>query len=92
MGKAVSLRPGVVIASSDSLHVIIGYWLARWLGVPFYADLYDDYATFGLSKIPGVKPLYRAALAGAVGISVVSRTLGEDICRRYPGKQLTGQQ
>lgn len=81
-----SFRPHCIVASSDCLQVILGAWLAGMTGARFVADLYDDYSTFGLARIPGVKWLYRRALVRADGISVVSRTLGEDIQAQYPDK------
>ncbi|WP_170287264.1 glycosyltransferase [Halioglobus maricola] len=85
---ARKVSPRVVIASSDCLCVIIGYWLARLTGARFYADLYDDYSTFGLARLPGVKPLYRRALSKADGLSAVSRTLVADLEREFPGKPM----
>jgi glycosyltransferase involved in cell wall biosynthesis len=78
-------RPDFVVASSDCLHVILGSFIAWLVGARFLADLYDDYATFGLANIPGTRWLYRRALARAQGISVVSRTLGRDTQAQYPG-------
>ena len=78
-------RPQAVVASSDCLHVILGALLARVFGARFYADLYDDYATFGLARVPGMRWLYRRALARADGICSVSRTLGQDVQQSYPG-------
>lgn len=83
--RARNARARYVVASSDCLNVVIGYWVARRLGARFYADLYDDYSAFGLARIPGLRTLYRRALAGADGIVAVSRTLGEDLRTRYPG-------
>lgn len=83
---ARSFSPNVVVASSDCLHVILGAVVARLHGATFYADLYDDYATFGLARIPGVRWLYRRALARADGICAVSRTLASDMEKAYPGK------
>ncbi|MEM9256466.1 MAG: glycosyltransferase [Pseudomonadota bacterium] len=77
-------RPNVVVASSDCLQVILGRLVARMLGVPFIADLYDDYATFGLAKLPAMRRLYRKSLAGADGIIAVSETLGADLREAYP--------
>lgn len=77
-------RPDVIIASSDCLQVVLGWMLARLVGARFVADLYDDYATFGLARIPGMKWLYRKALAAADGITAVSVTLAEDLEEEYP--------
>ena len=83
---ARQVRPQCVIASSDCLHIILGGLVSRLFGARFYADLYDDYSTFGLAKIPGMRWLYWRALARADGIFTVSRTLGCDIEKQYPGK------
>jgi teichuronic acid biosynthesis glycosyltransferase TuaC len=83
---ARKVKPQCVIASSDCLHIILGGLVARLFGARFYADLYDDYSTFGLAKIPGMRWLYWRALARADGICAVSQTLGRDIEQQYPGK------
>jgi hypothetical protein len=31
---------------------VVGHWLARRLNVPFVADLYDNFESFGLARIP----------------------------------------
>ncbi|MFT5728349.1 MAG: teichuronic acid biosynthesis glycosyltransferase TuaC [Desulforhopalus sp.] len=80
------VKPQCVIASSDCLHVILGAFVSRLFGTTFYADLYDDYSTFGLARLPGMRWLYRRALSRADGICAVSRTLGRDIEKQYPGK------
>jgi teichuronic acid biosynthesis glycosyltransferase TuaC len=86
LAYARQVRPQCVIASSDCLHIILGDLVSRLFGARFYADLYDDYSTFGLAKIPGMRWLYRRALARANGICAVSRTLGRDIEKQYPDK------
>ena len=83
---ARTVRPQAVVASSDCLHVILGAFVARLFGATFFADLYDDYSTFGLAKIPGMRWLYFRALARADGICAVSYTLGRDLEQQYPGK------
>jgi len=79
-------KPQVIIASSDCLCVILGYWLARLCGARFVADLYDDYSTFGLASIPGLRFLYERALLGSDGITAVSETLALHLQKEYPGK------
>ncbi len=82
------LRPECVIASSDCVHVIIGWIISRCFNAALIVDLYDDYSTFGLARVPGVKWLYRRALREANGICTVSRTLGRHIEEEYPGKSV----
>jgi len=81
---ARQMKPDCVVASSDCLHVILGGFIARLVRARFVADLYDDYSSFGLARIPGMRWLYRRALERAHGISVVSHTLGQDLRKQYP--------
>lgn len=76
--------PTVIFASSDALHIIIGGLLSKVFRIPFFADLYDNYESFGLSKYPLIKPLYEWSLKRAAGISVVSSTLSTSINQKYP--------
>lgn len=81
---ARQMKPDCVVASSDCLHVILGGFIAWLVRARFVADLYDDYSTYGLARIPGIRWLYRRALERAHGITVVSRTLGQAIREQYP--------
>jgi len=72
---AKEFQPDIIVGASDCLHIILGQWLAKKLNAKFAADLYDDYETFGLAKIPFVKYLYRQALRKASVISCVSLSL-----------------
>jgi len=80
------LRPQCVVASSDCVHVILGWIISRCFKVSLFVDLYDDYSSFGLARVPGMKRLYSRALQEANGISVVSQTLGRFVEEQYPGK------
>ncbi len=73
----------VIYASSDVFHVISGGFLSRLLRVPFFVDLYDNYESFEMARLPFFKYLYRRALSRASGISVVSSTLSELISQKY---------
>ena len=86
MAHVRKVRPECIVASSDCVHVILGDFVSRLFGTTFYVDLYDDYSTFGLAKIPGMRWLYQRALARADGICAVSRTLGRDIEEQFPDK------
>lgn len=76
---ARQFRPDIIVGASDCLHVILGQWVAQKLGCTYAADLYDDYETFGLAKIPFIKALYRKALNKAKVISCVSQSLSNYI-------------
>lgn len=71
--------PAVVIGASDSLHIILASLIARMRGVPVVLDLYDNFEAFGLSKIPGIKTLYRRALRHASAVTCVSESLREHV-------------
>lgn len=72
--------PDVLLSGSDAPHVILGEGLARRLARPYVVDLYDNFESFGLTRVPGLKLLYRRALRRAVAVSVVSSTLNEYLC------------
>jgi len=72
---AREFKPDIIVGISDCLHVILGQWIAQKINCIYAADLYDDYETFGLAKIPFVKTLYRRALSKAKVISCVSQPL-----------------
>ncbi|MFM8331427.1 MAG: glycosyltransferase family 4 protein [Candidatus Methylumidiphilus sp.] len=74
-----AFAPDIVVAASDCPHVVLGEWLARRLGVPLAVDLYDDFETFGLAKIPGLRLLYRRALRRAAVVSCVSEWLARRV-------------
>jgi len=67
----------VVLASSDAPCCIAGRKIAAHLGVPYVLDLYDNYESFGLSRIPGVSAAFRIACASADGISAVTHALAD---------------
>ncbi len=72
-------QPDLLLGSSDSPHLILTAALAHRLRLPYAADLYDNFESFGLTRLPGVRLLYRRALRQAHGISCVSPTLGRYI-------------
>lgn len=71
----MDFKPDLIVASSDCLHICLAHWLSIVMKVRFAADLYDDYETFGLSKLPFLKYFYRRALKQAKAISCVSQHL-----------------
>lgn len=79
-------KPDVLYSSSDSLQIIAGAWLSRRLGIPHVADLYDNYESFGLTRIPGVMPLFRKAVRTAEGVVCVTGELAAYVTRQYQTK------
>jgi glycosyltransferase involved in cell wall biosynthesis len=81
-----AFKPDIVVGASDAPHIIIASWLSRRLGVPFAADLYDHFESFGLSRLPGIVPLYRRALRDAAVVTCVSAPLAELVQNEYRAK------
>lgn len=77
-------KPDVIIAASDIPHIIIGAWLAKKLGIPFVADLYDNFEAYGQSKIPLFKKLFHHSLSQAQLVITTSQSLGEKIRKQFP--------
>jgi len=78
-----SFAPELLVGASDAPHIALGSWLARRLGIPFAADLYDHFESFGLSRLPGVVPAYRRALRNAAVVTCVSEPLAELVRHDY---------
>lgn len=76
-------RPDVVWASSDAWHAVAARIVCPPLGIPYVVDLYDNYESFGLSRIPGVTPLFRNACRSANGLTVISSTLTNYLNTHY---------
>lgn len=76
-------RPDIVWASSDMLQAVLA---ARWATkrrLPFVIDLYDNYESFGLSRLPGLARAFRSACHGASALTVVSHTLARHVRTEY---------
>jgi glycosyltransferase involved in cell wall biosynthesis len=77
-------KPDAIIGSSDILHVIITSTVARRTSTPYFIDLYDNYESFGMSRIPGMVWGYRKALGSADGIFTVSNPLRDYVRKIAP--------
>ncbi len=84
-----NFKPDAIMASSDVLHIILGYWVSKICRGSFYADLYDNYEAFGMSKIPLMKTLYRHALSRANHIFTVSNALRSKISKFKNNENIT---
>lgn len=71
------LHPDLVWACSDALHAILGVRIAKRLGTSLVIDLYDNFESFPVTRIPGVTSAFRRALRCADGITCVSRPLAQ---------------
>jgi len=83
-------RPDVVWASSDMWHAIACGRICRAMGIPHVLDLYDNYESFLLSKIPGIRHYFRKACRTANGITSISAPLSSYLEHGYgiPGNRI----
>jgi glycosyltransferase involved in cell wall biosynthesis len=73
----------LIIGSSDIPHVVLGARLARRLGVPYAADLYDNFEGFGQARIPGFASALRRAVRGADLVTTTSAPLRDLVIDTY---------
>lgn len=78
-------EPNVLLGGSDAPHAVLTHYLARRLDRPYVIDLYDNYESFGLTRLPGMRRLYRRVLREAAAITAVSEPLSEYLRRLVPG-------
>ncbi|MGA7298637.1 MAG: glycosyltransferase family 4 protein [Rhodanobacteraceae bacterium] len=76
-------KPDLVIGASDIPQVSLSAWLAGRLGVPFVADLYDNFEGFGQARLPGMKRMLRRAVRGADLVTTTSEPLRELVVDSY---------
>jgi glycosyltransferase involved in cell wall biosynthesis len=78
-----SWSPDVVWASSDALHAMLARWLSQRYAIPYVVDLYDNYESFALTRLPGLRQGLRVACRDAAAITVVTPSLREKVEREY---------
>lgn len=70
-----NFRPDVIWASSDTIHAFLGWVFGQYIGCAYVVDLYDNYESFGLNKIPGMDFLLKFSCRRSTGLSVASLSL-----------------
>lgn len=78
-----AFRPDIIWAASDSFHAILGAWLGRTTRTKCVVDLYDNFESFGMTRLPGVLPLFKRAVRSVDGVTCVSRPLLDFVMRAY---------
>jgi teichuronic acid biosynthesis glycosyltransferase TuaC len=68
-------RPDIVMGSSDIPCLWVAKKLASRMKVPYVADLYDNYESFGQARIPGFRRILRGCIKRADVVIAVSRVL-----------------
>lgn len=69
------IQPDILIGGSDCLHSILTNWIAKKTHTPYILDLYDNFESFGMSRIPGMKSGHRNAIKNAAGVTTISDAL-----------------
>lgn len=82
-------KPDLLIGGSDVLHVILTAITGRLTAPPSVIDLYDNFESFGMSRIPFMKPGYRKALCSVQGVTTVSNALNQHISALAPCPVIT---
>jgi glycosyltransferase involved in cell wall biosynthesis len=76
-------RPEVIWACSDVPHALLGRLAARRLRTRLVIDLYDNFESYPLARIPGSNLLLRQAVRSADGVSCVSEPLAQLVRKDY---------
>lgn len=76
-------RPDLVWAGSDVLHAALGVRVARRLGVALAIDLYDNFESYPLARLPGVTAVLRRAVLAADAVSCISAPLAHHVREQY---------
>lgn len=75
--------PDLILGGSDGLHVAMTRYFARAAALPYAVDLYDNYASFGLTRLPGLMRAYGRALTEANAVTCVSDPLRAMVVSNY---------
>ncbi|HEX6551020.1 MAG TPA: glycosyltransferase, partial [Gammaproteobacteria bacterium] len=78
--------PDVIIGASDIPHVALGAWLAKRFEVPYVADLYDNFESFGQARLPGMVASLRRAVRDAALVTTTSELLKEFVVQEYSAR------
>jgi glycosyltransferase involved in cell wall biosynthesis len=78
--------PDVIIGASDIPHVALAARIARRLKVPYVADLYDNFESFGQARIPGMVRALRRAVRDAQLVTTTSEPLKHLVLEAYTAR------
>lgn len=76
---AERLQPQFVWACSDVPHAVLGVSVAKRLGTRLIVDLYDNFESYPLARVPFVTRAFRDAVRSADGVTCVSSPLMQRI-------------
>lgn len=80
---ALEFDPDIVVGASDAVQVTMAGSVAARLGLPLALDLYDDFESYGATRLPGVRAGLRSGILQARAISTVSDNLTAKVQREY---------
>lgn len=69
----------IIITSSDVIHLGVAKYISNKTGLPLVTDLYDNYASFGLMKLPFMHSIYTSTLKHSSAVVCVSQPLANHI-------------
>ena len=75
--RVETCKPVAILAGSDIIHLAIGNYVSQKTNIPLISDLYDNFESFGLSRLPFMKFIYRKALKSSSVVTCVSKPLSE---------------
>lgn len=78
--------PDLIIGASDIPQVALGAWAAKKLHVPYAADLYDNFESFGQARIPGMVEALRHSVRNAALVTTTSEPLKELVQQGYQAR------
>lgn len=79
-------KPDIIIGASDIPQIVLSSWLAKRLGVPLVADLYDNFEGFGQARIPGMISALRKAVREASLVTTTSEPLRQLVLETYDAR------
>jgi glycosyltransferase involved in cell wall biosynthesis len=75
--------PQVVWACSDVPHAVLGRHAARRLSARLVVDLYDNFESYPLARVPGMTAALRRVVRAADGVSCISSPLLRHVREAY---------
>lgn len=80
---ALGFKPAMVVGASDAMHVMMAAFLSSRIRVPLAVDLYDNFESYRITKLPGIKTGLKRGILSASAISTVSPNLAEKVKNEY---------
>jgi glycosyltransferase involved in cell wall biosynthesis len=79
-------KPCLLYGASDMPHAVLTRWMANAHRLPYAIDLYDNFESYGQARIPGLVPLFRAAVRNAGIVTCVSEPLSRRVRAEYAAR------